>query len=146
PVRVTRLSAIAHGPVAAKPTDRPDDAVAVTPNGGSPTILSPRAGKPITCAPLAMVKERATSAAARGSASPACEAVTVQLPAPVSVITPAATAHDPAAPNDTGSPEDTEAVTAKDGSPNVRSARVAKAIDCAAGAMPNDRDTSGAAA
>src|SRR5882672_3589063 len=73
-----------------------------------------------------MLSVRTTFSAGRYVASPACDAASVQEPAPSRVTVPSAAEHAPLAANVTGSPEDAVAVTTKGGWPNGRPARSGK--------------------
>src|SRR5438093_3503359 len=77
--RVTVLPETVQLPVAAKLTARPDEAVAVTVNGGSLAVLSASGLKVIVWSPFAMLNVRGTSGAALNLLFPPREAVIVQL-------------------------------------------------------------------
>ena len=85
-----------------------------------------RSRSPAAARPIDSVCE--TSGAGRYVESPPCDAVIVQLPAPSSVTTPAASAQAPLAANVTGSPEDAVAVTVSGGLPKIGLARSGKVI------------------
>src|SRR6267378_3995325 len=70
-----------------------------------------------------MLRVCTTGSAGRYFGSPACDAASVQAPAPSRVTVPAATEHAPLAANVTGSSEDAVAVTTKGGWPYGRLAR-----------------------
>src|SRR2546423_1991662 len=70
-------------PVAPKVTASAEDAVALTLKSGSPKFLLTRATNVIVWLPLEMEKDCGTSGAGLKLPSPACDAVTVQEPAPV---------------------------------------------------------------
>ena len=109
-------------PVAVKLTGNPEVAVALILKSGSPNVLFASGPNVIVWSAFAMLKLCGTFAAALKFASPACEAVIVQAPAPVRCTVPGdalVTVHCPLAPKLTGNPEDAVALTKKSGSPNV---------------------------
>jgi hypothetical protein len=78
------LPAIVQLPVALKLTGRPEEALAATSNGASPSMWLGTTPKVIVWLALAIVKVRVTSGAGVWSTSPVWRAVMLQLPAPVS--------------------------------------------------------------
>jgi hypothetical protein len=101
--------------VDANETVKPDDAVAETEKGALPYVLPESAPNVMVCDALATVKERSTLGAAAYVALPACEARIVQVPAativtvlPLTVQTGSVNEE-----NETGSPEEAVAGTAK---------------------------------
>ena len=82
-----------------------------------------------------MAKVRVTAVAAEKLASPACCAVTVQLPAPVSVIRLPLTVQLPVAVKTTASPDEAVALTVNGGSPYCLSPSDANVMACDAAAM-----------
>src|SRR6266508_3676909 len=131
PISVMVFPDTLHWPLAMNVTGKPDEAVALTLNGGAPTVLFGSAAKLIVwfcLAGLLTAKLRATSGAALYVALPAWCAVIVQLPAPVSVTIVPLTLHFPLAVNVTGKPDEVLALTLKAGSPTVLSGSAAKLI------------------
>src|SRR2546428_918797 len=115
--RVTVLPETVQWPVAAKLTARPDEAVAVTVNGGSLAVLSASGLKVIVWSPFAMLNVRGTSGAGLKLLFPPWEAVIVQLPAAVRVPVLPETVQLPVAAKLTARPEEAIAVTVNGGSP-----------------------------
>src|SRR4051794_39086768 len=106
-------------PLAPKVTARPDDAVALTVKLGSPYVFPASAPNAIVWLAFEMLNVCGTFAAALKLAFPGCEAVTVQMPAPVMVTVFPDIVQLPPAPKLTARPEDAVAPTAKLGSPYV---------------------------
>jgi hypothetical protein len=102
---VTTDPAMLQLPAALKRTDSPEEAVAVTANCGSPTVLSAGGLKSIVWLAFAIWNARVTGAAALKLAFPGCSAVIEQLPAPVSVTVVPAIVQFPDALKVTGKPE-----------------------------------------
>ena len=107
--------------------------------------MSGIAGKVIVWLALAIANVREMSRAALKFALPACDAVTVHEPAPVMWTDAPLTVQLPEAENDTGRPEDADALTAKSGSPNVLPDSAANVIAWSPFAIAKVRATSGAA-
>src|SRR5262245_32365028 len=126
PVRLTVAPTTAHGPTALNVTPRPEEAVALSANEGSPNVLFGNNAKVIVCDARAMEKVRVTGGAGSTLASPAWNAVTVQLPAPVRVTVTPDTAQLPAVRKLTSSPDDAVALSVNGGSPYVRFTRASK--------------------
>src|SRR5882724_1387350 len=119
PVRWTVEPVTLQTPLAPKVTDRAEDAVPLTLKSGAPKILLARAPNVMVWLALAMEKVCGTSAAGLKLASPACEAVMVQGPAPVRWIVAPLTLELPVAPKVTARAEDAVALTLKSGLPKV---------------------------
>src|SRR5438270_11198045 len=117
PVRWTVAPVTLQTPLAPKLSARPEDAVPLTLKSGLPKILPASAPNVIVWPALAMEKTCDTSAAGLKLASPACEAVMVQVPAPVRWTVEPVTVQLPVAANVTARAEDAVALTVKSGSP-----------------------------
>src|SRR5215510_12454350 len=97
----------------AKLTGRPEDALALIAKGGSPYVLSAIGPKLIVCDACWMANVWDTGGAALKLASPACDAVIVQLPRPVAVTAEPLTEQCPKALKLTGRPDEAVAATEK---------------------------------
>ncbi len=109
-------------PVAVKLTGNPEEAVALILKSGSPNVLFASGPNVIVWSAFAMLKLCGTFAAALKFASPACDAVIVQAPAPVRCTLPGAgvvTVQLPTAIKLTGKPDEAVGFTIKSGSPKV---------------------------
>src|SRR5947209_20576273 len=93
---------------------------------------------------LAMVKACGTSAAGLKLASPACEAVMVQVPAPVRWTVEPVTLQTPLAPKLSARPEDAVPLTLKSGWPKILLAKAPNVIVWPALAMEKICGTSAA--
>ena len=114
-----------------KVTSKPELAVALTVNGGSPTVLLDNDANVIVwLGALRMAKVCATDGAALKFALPACDAVTVQLPnALMRIVVGARCWHAPlGALNVTTKPELAVALTVKFGSPTTLGGSAANVI------------------
>src|SRR5438105_15917871 len=114
---------------------------------GSPNVLFASGPNVIVWSAFAMLKLCGTFAAALKFASPACDAVIVQEPAPVRCTVPGAglvTVQLPLALKLTGKPDEAVGFTMKSGSPNVLFAIAANVIVWFAFAMLKLCGTSGA--
>ena len=117
PVSVTVVPASVQAPLALNVTGRPDDAVAPILKGGSPMRLFGSVPKLIVWLALRMVKGCGSAGAGLNAALPAWLAVTVQIPAAVTVTVLLVSVQLPLALNVTGRPDEAVALTVKGGSP-----------------------------
>ena len=107
-----------HFPDAPYATPSPDEAVAPREKFALPYVRPGSDANVIDCAALAIEKLCCTCGAALKSASPSCEAVTVQEPAPVMcTVVGFASEQFPFTPNDTGRPDVAVALSEKSPSP-----------------------------
>src|SRR3954471_23948242 len=120
-----------QGPeVTATVTARPEVVVGSISKSEFPKVCGSGPVNEIVCVAFLIVNVRATSGAALYRASPACEAVIEQLPAPVTcTVTPAISVQFPLAAKVTRRLADDVAETAKSRSPHVVSASGANVID-----------------
>src|SRR3954453_16306322 len=110
----------------ASETVSPELAVASMPKSASPKVASLSAPKAIVLPALSMLNVCGTSAAGLKSRFPGCDAVIVQLPAPVRWTFAPVTVQLPLAAYETARAELEVAPSAKSGSPKVRPASGAK--------------------
>src|ERR1700752_2970567 len=118
-------------PLAARLTARVDEAVGLTPKSASPNVMFEIAANVIVWFALAMLKLCCTLDAALVFASPPCEAVMVQAPAPVIWTVPGdglVTVQLPLAAKLTVRPEVAVALIPKSASPKVLFARAPNVI------------------
>src|SRR3954463_2385744 len=127
-----------QSPLAVKLTGNPEVAVALTAKSGFPMVLFASAAKLMVWSSLPTPNDCETSAAGSKLPSPDCEAVMVQLPAPLICTVVPLTAQSPLALKLTARPEDAEALTLKSGSPNVLFPSGANVTDCAARLTVNE--------
>src|SRR5205085_507657 len=106
-------------PAAENATGSVDVAVAATAKSASPNVFAAGASTRIDWLAFAIANVRETAVAALYVESPACEAVSVQLPALVSCTVLPLSVQVPLAARDGGRPEDAPAAIAKLASPNV---------------------------
>jgi hypothetical protein len=121
PVSVTVAPEIEQDPLALNSTVRPDEAVALTVNVGSPSVRSGSAPNVIVWLAFATLKVRLTGVAAAKPASPGWDAVTAQLPPPVKVTVAPATVQLPEALKVIVRPDDAVALTTNGMSPKILS-------------------------
>jgi hypothetical protein len=123
------------GVVEAKPTERADDAVAVTVNGTALRAWLPSPPKLIVWAALATVKVCVITGADPKLAFPAWLAVMEHVPAPAMVTVEPATVHTAVAfdAKVTVRPEEAVAETPNGAAPNVVLLSGPNVIDCEAG-------------
>src|SRR5579872_270346 len=142
PVRWTVDPATLQLPLAEKLTARLEDAVALIAKSGSPKFLAAKAPKVMVWLALLMENDCGTSVAGLLLASPACEAVIVQEPAPVMWTVKPLTVQLPLAPKVTVNPEVAVALTVKSASPKILLPSPPNVIVWLALLMENDCGTS----